>query len=100
MKRSTQPLPSGSRTKAGELALVVDGDELAAVVVAHPETACDALGEGTEAGAHALTERLERLEARGAARGVDAQAFLKCPINTSGIRFKSNSKGSCDTGCF
>src|SRR5918994_4908083 len=29
----------------GELALVVVGDELAAVVVAHPQAACDALGE-------------------------------------------------------
>jgi predicted regulator of Ras-like GTPase activity (Roadblock/LC7/MglB family) len=41
MKRSTQPLPSGSRTKArardaeeGQLALLVVGDELTAVVVA------------------------------------------------------------------
>ena len=83
MKRSTQPLPSGSRTKAGELAmprkassgLVVIGDELAAVIVAQLQAAGDPLGEGAEAGAHALTERLERLEAGRAAGGVDAQAF-------------------------
>ena len=39
------------------------------------------LGEGAEGGAHALAERLERLEARGAARGVDAQAFRRAVID-------------------
>ena len=55
MKRSTQPLPSGSRTKAGELdaeegdlALEVVGDELAAVIVAQLQAARDPLGEGAE----------------------------------------------------
>ena len=63
MKRSTQPLPSGARTNAGELALVVVGDELTAVVVAELQAAGDALGEAAEGGTHTLAQRLERLEA-------------------------------------
>jgi hypothetical protein len=48
----------------GELALEVVGDELAAVIVTQPQAARDALGEGAEADAHPLAERLERLEPR------------------------------------
>jgi hypothetical protein len=63
-------LPSGSRTKARraldseerQLALVVVGDKLAAVVVAELEVGSDAFGEGAETGTHSLAQRLERLE--------------------------------------
>ena len=45
-----------------ELALIVMGDELAAMVVADLQATGDTLGESAEAGAHALTKGLERLE--------------------------------------
>ena len=61
----------------GELPLVVIGDELAAVIVAQLQGTRDALGEGAEAGAHALAQRLERLEPRRASGRVDAQAFSR-----------------------
>ena len=41
----------------------------------------DALGEGAEAGAHALAQRLERLEAGRPAGGVDADAFGRAVID-------------------
>src|SRR5687767_15075719 len=86
MNRSTQPLPSGSRTKAGELdaeegqlALVVVGDELAAVVVAELEAAGDALGKGAEADTHTLAQRLERLEPGRPAGGRFATNHSRMP---------------------
>src|SRR5512132_2059647 len=63
-----------------ELALVVVGDELAAVVVAQLQTTRDALGEGTKAGAHALAERLERLEAGRAVGCVDADTLGRAVV--------------------
>src|SRR3954453_16640242 len=47
---------------------------LAAVIVAQPQAGGDVLGERAEALAHRLPDRLERLEAVGAATGVDADA--------------------------
>ena len=65
----------------GELALEVVGDELAAVVVAQLEARSDALGEGAEAGADTLPDRLEGLEAGGSARGVDADALGRAMVD-------------------
>ena len=83
MKRSAQPLPSGARTKAGELSmprkadllLEVIGHVLRSVIVAHGQTAGDRLGEPTEMLPHALADRLQRLEAGGPCMRVDADAF-------------------------
>jgi hypothetical protein len=47
----------------GELALEVVGNELTAVVVTELEAMGDSIGEAAEAGAHALADRLEGLEA-------------------------------------
>ena len=48
--------------KEGELALEVVGDGLAAVIVAQLQAGSDVLADGTEGEAHALAQRLERLE--------------------------------------
>jgi hypothetical protein len=48
------------------------GDVLAAVVVAPLQAARHVLGEAAEALAHALADRLQRLEPGGALGGVDA----------------------------
>jgi hypothetical protein len=45
------------------------------VIVTQLQAACNFFGEGTEAGAHALTERLERLEPGRTSGSVDAEAF-------------------------
>ena len=42
---------------------------------------CNAFGEGAEAGAHALAERLERLEPRRPAGGVDADTLGRAVIH-------------------
>src|SRR5918996_1099539 len=65
----------------GQLALVVVGDELTAVVVAELEAAGDARAEGAEAGTHSLAQRLERLEPGRPAGGVDADAFRRAVID-------------------
>ena len=73
MNRSAQPLPSGARTKAGELSMPRKRDlllemvrhVLRAVVVSHRKTVRDVLGEAAEVPAHALADRLQRLEAGG-----------------------------------
>ena len=52
-----------------------------AVIVAKGETAGQVLAEGAEALADALTDRLERLEAIGAAAGVKANAFGRAMID-------------------
>ena len=108
MKRSAQPLPSGSRTKAGELArprkrisaLEVVAHVLRAVIVAKGETAGDVLAEGAEALAHALTDRLERLEAIGAAAGVKANALGRAMIDRDEHRclpFAGDHRGQVGT---
>ncbi len=82
MNRSAQPLPSGARTKAGELGATkirshLDAEEaqlslehvghvLAAVVMADGEAAGCVFGKRAKAAAHALTDRLQRLEAHRA----------------------------------
>src|SRR3954467_8432823 len=89
MNRSAQPLPSGSRTKAGELstprkrtsAWEVVAHVLTPVVVPEPEPGGDALAEGAEALAHRLPDRLERLEPVGAAAGMDADALGRAGID-------------------
>jgi hypothetical protein len=64
MKRSAQPLPSGARTKAGELSmerqrlLKVIRHGWRTVVVPHGETFGDVFGEAAETLAHALADRL------------------------------------------
>src|SRR5690242_12638569 len=55
-----------------DLTLKVVAHVLGAVIVAKGEAMGDVLGEGAEALAHALTDRLECLEAIGAAAGVKA----------------------------
>jgi hypothetical protein len=86
----------------GQLKLVVVGDELAAVVVAQLQAARDALGEGAEAGAHALAERLERLEPRRPAGGVDADTLGRAVIfcqTACNIDPLSASKSDPGVGC-
>src|SRR4029450_2158110 len=85
MKRSAQPLPSGARTKAGELSMprkaIARWKSWRAqcrapppMVVPAREAMGDALGEAAEAAAHALADRLQRLEAGGAEGRMDADA--------------------------
>jgi hypothetical protein len=89
MNRSAQPLPSGARTKAGELSMPrkrssswkSSGHVLAPVVVADGEAAGDALGEAAEVAAHALADRLQGLEAGGAPRRVDADALGRAVVD-------------------
>src|SRR5438477_13168550 len=71
MNRSAQPLPSGARTKAGELSmprkaisvLEVVRHVLRSMVMPHGQTAGDRLAEPAEALPHALPDRLQGLEA-------------------------------------
>src|SRR4051794_3253462 len=68
----------GRRTldaEEGKFLLEGVGHVLAPVIVPHGETARDLFGESAEAAPHALADRLERLEAGGPARGVDADAL-------------------------
>src|SRR4051794_20086079 len=58
---------------AGEADLTLE--VVAHVVVAEPEAGGDVLGEGAEALAHRLPDRLEGLEAVCAAAGMDADAL-------------------------
>ena len=51
------------------------GHVLALMAVADGKALGDLLSKGTEAGAHALADRLQRLEGGGPARGVDADAL-------------------------
>ena len=51
------------------------------VVVAELKADSDALGEGAEAGAYALTDRLEGLEARGPVCCVDADALGRAVVD-------------------
>src|SRR4051794_41748058 len=88
MKRSAQPLPSGSRTKGRrafdaeetDLGLEVVADVLTAVVVAEPKAGSDALGEAAMALADGLPDRLEGLEAIRAAAGGDADALGRAVV--------------------
>jgi hypothetical protein len=48
---------------------------LASVIVSNGETARDLFGESAEAAPHALADRLERLEAGGPTRGMNADAL-------------------------
>src|SRR3954465_14518976 len=59
----------------GKLLLEGVGHVLRPVIVAHGETARDLFCESAEAAPHALADRLERLEAGGPARGMDAHAL-------------------------
>src|SRR3954467_1770270 len=51
------------------------GHVLAPVIVPHGQTAPDPLSKAAKAAAHALADRLERLEAGSPAGGVDADAL-------------------------
>src|SRR5205085_5632668 len=64
-----------------DLTLEVVADVLTPVVVAEPEAGSDALGEGAEALAHRLPDRLERLEPVGAAAGVRADALGRAVVD-------------------
>src|SRR3954468_2026408 len=98
MNRSAQPLPSGSRTKAGELSMPRKRISAWKSWLTYwlpgswgrrtPAAAClgdgprgDVLGEGAEALAHRLPDRLERLEAVSAAAGVDADALGRAVVD-------------------
>ena len=69
-----------------DLGLEVVADILTAMVVAEPKAGCDALGEAAMALADGLLDRLEGLEAIGAAAGVDAdRAGSVCLDRFSGL---------------
>src|SRR3954469_16485055 len=76
MKRSAQPLPSGARTKAGELSMPRKASSF--------WKASDM--SAAEAAPHALPDRLERLEAGGPARGMDAHALSRVMIDSDEYR--------------
>src|SRR3954453_8029683 len=57
------------------------GHVLAPVIVPHGETAPDPLSKAATAAPHALADRLERLEAGGSARGMDAHALGRVMID-------------------
>src|SRR3954471_5959665 len=59
----------------GKLLLEGVGHVLAPVIVPDREPSRDPRGEAAEAAPHALPDRLERLEAGGPARGMDADAL-------------------------
>src|SRR3954462_12399180 len=59
----------------GKFLLEGVGHVLAPVIVPHGETAPDPLSKAAEAAPHALADRLERLEAGGPARGMDAHTL-------------------------
>ena len=61
--------------EAAALGLEVVARVLGAVIVAKGKAGGDVLADGAEALAHALPDRLERLEATGAAAGLEADAF-------------------------
>src|SRR3712207_1923290 len=92
MNRSAQPLPSGARTKAGELsiprkrssfrkasAMYCDSWSatrgLRPVVVPDGEATGDVLGEATEVATHTLAQRLEGFRAVRAPGGMGADAL-------------------------
>src|ERR1041384_4496800 len=80
MKRSAQPLPSGARTKAGELSIPRKASSFwkasdAAVVGTHGRTAGAVSGHPAEMAMHALAARLQRLEAGRPGGGMNANAF-------------------------
>jgi hypothetical protein len=89
MKRSVQPLPSGARTKAGEL--VAPRNRISfwksplmhrgAMVVADLQTCGDVAADRAEAVAHRLADRHEGLEAGGAVAGVDPDALGRAVID-------------------
>ena len=64
-----------------DLGLEVVADVLAAMVVAEPKAGSDALGEAAMALADGLLDRLEGLEAIGAAAGVNADALGRAVID-------------------
>src|SRR3954463_11905899 len=68
-------------TQEGKLLLEGVGQVLAPVIVAHGETAPDPLSKAAKAAPHALADRLERLEAGGPARGMDAHALGRVMID-------------------
>ena len=68
------------RRGPGERALDVVGRALRAVVVADPEAPGGALGDGADALEDALPDRLERLVACAAPRGVDACALGRAVV--------------------
>jgi hypothetical protein len=59
----------------GKFPLEGVGHVLAPMIVARQEPTRDPLSEAAEAATHALTDGLERLEAGGPARGMDAHAL-------------------------
>src|SRR4029434_10236494 len=86
MKRSAQPLPSGARTKAGELSMSRKASSCwkASDMYWLPwscgtEPAPDPLSKAVEVAPHPLPDWFQRLEAGGPACGVDADA-LCCAV--------------------
>src|SRR3954453_14868485 len=79
-----------------DLGLEVVADVLTAVVVAEPKAGSDALGEAAVALADGLPDRLESLEAIGAAAGVDADALGRAVVDgdeNSGLALASHDRG-------
>src|SRR5258708_28381003 len=87
MNRSAQPLPSGARTKEGELSM----PRKPISFWKWSDIYCDpwscrterpwALGEAAEVVPHALTDRFQRLEPGCPRMGVDADAFSGAMID-------------------
>ena len=83
MKALRTAMAFGARTKAGELARPRKASSLwkasdmccPTMIVARREPASDPLGKAAKAAAHALADRLERLEAGRPACGMDAHAL-------------------------
>src|SRR5688572_27614372 len=78
------------------LGLEVVADVLTAVVVAEPKAGSDALGEAAMTLADGLLDRLEGLEAIGAAAGVNADALGRAVIDGdehSGLALASHDRG-------
>src|SRR3954470_3862965 len=79
----------GRRTldaEEGKLLLEGVGHVLAPMIVPHGETAPDPLSKAAEAAPHALPDRLERFEAGGPARGMNAHALGRVMIDSDEYR--------------
>ena len=88
-KRSTQPLPSGSRTYAGDglipqkphFSLEVVAHELTPVVMAQSQTCGTVVPVGAEGKRHRLAQGFHGLPARHSRRAMEAQALVGAVVD-------------------